>query len=88
MKKTFASLAVAALVASAAPALADLTVPDLSYRTGSYAANGIPYVTEVCPRTPNDRKGGHLAVRRSDGRLVLRDSTRLVCLDLRKDDVP
>jgi len=38
------------------------------------AANGIPYVTEVCPRTHNDRKGGHLAVRRSDGRLVLRDS--------------
>jgi UTP--glucose-1-phosphate uridylyltransferase len=38
------------------------------------AAEGIPYVTEVCPRTRNDRKGGHLAVRRSDGRLVLRDS--------------
>ncbi|GAA4397234.1 UTP--glucose-1-phosphate uridylyltransferase [Fodinibacter luteus] len=35
---------------------------------------GIPYVTEVCARTRNDRKGGHLAVRRSDGRLVLRDS--------------
>ena len=35
---------------------------------------GIPYVTEVCTRTRNDRKGGHLGVRRSDGRLVLRDS--------------
>ena len=38
------------------------------------AQEGIPYVTEVCERTVNDRKGGHLAVRRTDGRLVLRDS--------------
>ena len=38
------------------------------------AREGIPYVTEVCERTVNDRKGGHLGVRRSDGRLVLRDS--------------
>lgn len=38
------------------------------------AAEGIPYVTEVCERTVNDRKGGHLAIRRSDGRMVLRDS--------------
>ncbi|HET6969393.1 MAG TPA: UTP--glucose-1-phosphate uridylyltransferase [Ornithinibacter sp.] len=38
------------------------------------AQEGIPYVTEVCERTVNDRKGGHLAVRRADGRLVLRDS--------------
>ena len=35
---------------------------------------GIPYVAEVCARTRNDRKGGHLGVRKSDGRLVLRDS--------------
>jgi len=27
----------------------------------------------VCRRTPADRKGGHLAVRRSDGRLILRE---------------
>ncbi|HET7397823.1 MAG TPA: UTP--glucose-1-phosphate uridylyltransferase [Intrasporangium sp.] len=33
----------------------------------------LPYVAEVCERTPSDRKGGHLAVRKSDGRLVLRD---------------
>jgi len=38
------------------------------------AREGIPYVAEVCERTRNDRKGGHLATRRSDGRLVLRDS--------------
>ena len=42
------------------------------------ASEGIPYVTEVCPRTLNDRKGGHLAIRRSDGRLVLRDSAAVV----------
>jgi UTP--glucose-1-phosphate uridylyltransferase len=38
------------------------------------AAEGVPYVAEVCERTRNDRKGGHLAVRVADGRLVLRDS--------------
>ena len=38
------------------------------------ARENIPYVAEVSARTRNDRKGGHLAVRRSDGRLVLRDS--------------
>jgi len=37
-------------------------------------ANDIPYAAEVCERTANDRKGGHLAVRRSDGQLILRDS--------------
>ncbi len=35
---------------------------------------GIPYVAVVSARTRNDRKGGHLGVRKSDGRLVLRDS--------------
>ena len=38
------------------------------------AREGIPYVAEVCDRTVNDTKGGHLAVRRRDGRLILRDS--------------
>ncbi|MDF2141136.1 ABC transporter substrate-binding protein [Paenirhodobacter sp. CAU 1674] len=42
MKTTFAAL-VAATITMAAPAMADLTVPNLSYRTGPYAANGIPY---------------------------------------------
>ena len=36
--------------------------------------HGLPYVAEVCKRTKSDRKGGHLAVRRSDGRIVLRDT--------------
>ena len=43
MKKTFAALAVAALMAGAVPASADLMIPNLSYRTGPYAAGGIPY---------------------------------------------
>lgn len=41
------------------------------------AREGIPYVAEVCERTRNDRKGGHLARRRSDGRIVLRDSAQV-----------
>ncbi len=42
------------------------------------AANDVPYLAEVCDRTRNDRKGGHLAIRKSDGRLVLRDSAMVV----------
>ncbi len=34
----------------------------------------VPYLAEVCERTVNDRKGGHLARRRSDGQVVLRDT--------------
>lgn len=37
---------------------------------------GAPYAVEVCRRTAADRKGGHLAVRRSDGRIVLRESAQ------------
>lgn len=42
MKLRFAA-AVAAAMMAAAPALADLTVPNLSYRTGPYGANGNQY---------------------------------------------
>ncbi|MBN2905300.1 MAG: ABC transporter substrate-binding protein [Rhodobacteraceae bacterium] len=42
MKLKLASLALGALMA-AGPALADLVFPDLSYRTGAYAAGGIPF---------------------------------------------
>ncbi|MBR7744845.1 UTP--glucose-1-phosphate uridylyltransferase [Phycicoccus sp. BSK3Z-2] len=38
------------------------------------ADEGVPYLAEVCRRTVNDRKGGHLVVRRSDRHLVLRDN--------------
>jgi UTP--glucose-1-phosphate uridylyltransferase len=40
---------------------------------GWFAASGAPYAAEVCRRTPADRKGGHLAMRRSDGQLILRE---------------
>jgi UTP--glucose-1-phosphate uridylyltransferase len=49
---------------------------------GWFAASGLPYATEVCVRTAADRKGGHLAIRRRDGQLVLRDSAQTP-----KDDV-
>lgn len=43
---------------------------------GWFAATGAPYAAELCVRTANDRKGGHLAVRKSDGQLVLRDTAQ------------
>ncbi|MDN4477905.1 UTP--glucose-1-phosphate uridylyltransferase [Demequina sp. SYSU T00039] len=43
---------------------------------GWFAASGAPYAAELCPRTAADRKGGHLAVRKSDGRLILRDTAQ------------
>lgn len=42
MKMKFTALA-AATVMAAAPALAELVVPNLSYRTGPYAPGGVPY---------------------------------------------
>ncbi|MGP9693167.1 UTP--glucose-1-phosphate uridylyltransferase [Brachybacterium sp. AOP25-B2-12] len=51
------------------------TVPDPRI-AGWFAASGAPYAAELCRRTPADRKGGHLAVRRSDGRLILRDTAQ------------
>ena len=33
----------------------------------------LPLVVEACVRTANDRKGGHFARRREDGRLILRE---------------
>ncbi len=40
------------------------------------AQTGAPVVLECCVRTPAERKGGHLALRRSDGRLVLRETAQ------------
>lgn len=47
-----------------------------------FAHSGMPFVMEVTRRTESDKKGGHLAVRRCDGRLLLRESAQ--CL---QDDV-
>src|SRR4051812_49478623 len=46
-------------------------------RIPAYAeANAIPFVMEVVRGTPADRKGGHIARRRDDGRLVLRETAQ------------
>ena len=42
---------------------------------GYFVHNELPFLMEVADRTPADRKGGHLA-RRSDGRLILRESAQ------------
>lgn len=42
MRRTLTTLVAGALLA-AGPAMADLTIVDTSYRTGPYAANGIPF---------------------------------------------
>jgi UDP-N-acetylglucosamine pyrophosphorylase len=38
-----------------------------------FASSGAPFLMEVTRRTASDSKGGHLAVRTSDGRLLLRE---------------
>ena len=43
---------------------------------GWFAQSGAPYAAEVCRRTAMDRKGGHLAIRRQDGQLILRDTAQ------------
>lgn len=47
-----------------------------------FADSGAPYAAEVCPRTPADRKGGHLARRSSDGQLILRDTAQTAPEDM------
>ncbi|WP_341729488.1 UTP--glucose-1-phosphate uridylyltransferase [Brooklawnia sp.] len=44
---------------------------------GWFAASGAPYAAEISERTDMDRKGGHLAHRIADGRLVLRDTAQV-----------
>jgi UTP--glucose-1-phosphate uridylyltransferase len=43
---------------------------------GWFAASGAPYAAELSRRTKADLKGGHLAIRKSDGRLILRDTAQ------------
>ncbi|MGZ4452183.1 MAG: UTP--glucose-1-phosphate uridylyltransferase [Nocardioides sp.] len=50
-------------------------VPD-AHVAGWFAASGAPFAIEAVRRTPSDRKGGHFARRRSDGRLVLRETAQ------------
>ena len=59
MKMRIASMAVAAVMA-ASPVLADLVFPSLSYRTGPYAAGGIPFADGYADYFTllNERDGG------------------------------
>jgi UTP--glucose-1-phosphate uridylyltransferase len=49
---------------------------------GYIVANELPFLMEVADRTAADRKGGHLARRISDGRLILRESAQCPDADL------
>ena len=55
-------------------------VPDARV-AGWFAASGAPFAIEAVRRTPSDRKGGHFARRRSDGRIVLRESAQTLDAD-------
>lgn len=48
-----------------------------------FAEKDASFMMECCERTENDKKGGHLAVRKSDNHLVLRESA--MCLDEDED---
>jgi len=43
---------------------------------GYFIEGGFPFMMEVADRTPADRKGGHLARRKADGQLILRESAQ------------
>jgi UTP--glucose-1-phosphate uridylyltransferase len=43
---------------------------------GWFAASGAPFAIEAVRRTASDKKGGHFARRRSDGRIVLRETAQ------------
>ncbi|GIL65766.1 hypothetical protein Vafri_19463 [Volvox africanus] len=57
---------------------ATLDLDLLSY----FATSNKAFLMEVCERTAADKKGGHLCLRRSDGRLMLRESA--MCPDADK----
>jgi UTP--glucose-1-phosphate uridylyltransferase len=50
-------------------------VPDARV-AGWFAASGAPFAIEAVRRTPSDRKGGHFAIRKLDGRIVLRETAQ------------
>jgi UTP--glucose-1-phosphate uridylyltransferase len=43
---------------------------------GWFARSGAPFAIEAVRRTPSDRKGGHFARRKLDGRIVLRETAQ------------
>ncbi|CAN5855019.1 UTP--glucose-1-phosphate uridylyltransferase [soil metagenome] len=50
-------------------------VPD-PHVAGWFAQSGAPFAVEAVRRTASDRKGGHFARRRRDGRVILRESAQ------------
>jgi UTP--glucose-1-phosphate uridylyltransferase len=50
-------------------------VPDAKL-AGWFATSGAPFAIEAVRRTPSDRKGGHFARRKADGRIVLRETAQ------------
>jgi UTP--glucose-1-phosphate uridylyltransferase len=50
-------------------------VPDARI-AGWFAESGAPFAIEAVRRTPSDKKGGHFARRKSDGRIVLRETAQ------------
>ncbi|MFE7224725.1 UTP--glucose-1-phosphate uridylyltransferase [Nocardioides sp. NPDC057577] len=55
-------------------------VPDEKV-AGWFAKSGAPFAIEAVRRTPSDRKGGHFARRKSDGRLILRETAQTLDAD-------
>lgn len=56
-------------------------VPDARV-AGWFATSGAPFAIEAVRRTPSDKKGGHFARRKSDGRIVLRETAQTLPEDL------
>ena len=50
-------------------------VPDARV-AGWFADSGAPFAIEAVRRTPSDKKGGHFARRKSDGRIILRETAQ------------
>jgi UTP--glucose-1-phosphate uridylyltransferase len=48
---------------------------------GWFAESGAPFAIEAVRRTPSDRKGGHFAIRKADGRIVLRETAQTLPAD-------
>ena len=55
-------------------------VPDPKI-AGWFAGNRIPFAIEAVLRTASDRKGGHFARRKADGRIVLRETAQTLPQD-------
>ncbi|PVG81208.1 UTP--glucose-1-phosphate uridylyltransferase [Nocardioides gansuensis] len=55
-------------------------VPDARV-AGWFATSGAPFAIEAVRRTASDRKGGHFARRKQDGRIILRETSQILDAD-------